>query len=134
MARTKHALTDAEVAELKPHPDGRERTYREFNVPGLMLRVGRRKRSWELRIEAEPRVRKPLGEYPQVKVDAAVAMAKAMWERHKDKQPVDGPTKEEMTIALAWPLFEKWLGDEDRSDTTLAAYRHSYGFRVISSG
>jgi integrase len=126
MSRNRHALTDADVAELAPFPDGRERTCREFNVPGLMLRVGRRKRTWELRIERPPAVRKPLGEWPRLTVGAATETARQMWERHKAGQPVDGPTKDEMTMALAWPLFRQRLIDENRSPKTLAAYHHAF--------
>jgi integrase len=130
--RNRHALTDAEVATLAPHPDGRERTYRDFGVSGLMLRVGRRKRSWELRIESLPAVRKTLGEWPPIKVAAATYTARAMWERHNAGQPVDGPTKDEMTIALAWPLYAQRLRDDARSDATLLAYGHS--FQRLSEG
>ena len=126
MPRNRHALTDAQVAELAPHPDGRERTCRDFNVPGLMLRIGRRKRSWELRIERAPAVRKPLGEWPRLTVSAATETAQQMWQRHKAGQPVDGPARHEVTLALAWPLFKQRLIDENRSPKTLAAYQHAF--------
>src|ERR1035437_7426800 len=124
--RTRDLVTDADIAKLTPKPGGAERTLRSFGVPGLMLRVGRRKRSWELRIERRPQVRKPLGEWPQVKVGMATDTARQMWERHRAGQPVDGPNKDEMTIALAWPLYEARLRDENRSEKTLLAYGHSY--------
>lgn len=124
--RTRDLVTDADIAKLTPKPGGAERTLRSFGVPGLMLRVGRRKRSWELRIERRPQVRKPLGEWPQVKVGMATDTARQMWERHRAGQPVDGPNKDEMTIALAWPLYEARLRDDGRSEQTLLAYGHSY--------
>jgi integrase len=126
MARQKLALTDAQVAELKPHADGREITCRTFGVPGLMLRTGSRKRTWELRIEAEPKTRRVLGTWPAIKVAAAADTARTMWKRHKDGQPVDGPQRGEDTIASAWVEFERYLEDENRSPKTLLAYKYSY--------
>ena len=64
--RARDLVTDADIAKLTPKLGGAERTLRSFGVPGLMLRVGRRKRSWELRIERAPAVRKPLGEWLSV--------------------------------------------------------------------
>src|SRR3974390_1338543 len=137
MGRIRHALTDSDVAQLAPKTNGKERTFREFGVPGLMLRVGRRKKTWELRIERGPAVRRSLGEWPHVKVAAAQDAARAMWERHKTGLPVDAPTKDEETIATVWEprgpdgkstpgMFQQHLIDENRSPATLTAYRHCF--------
>ena len=126
MARIRHALTDTDVAQLAPQTSGGERTFRQFGVPGLMLKIGKYKRSWELRIERTPPVRRPLGEWPKVKVAAAQDTARAMWERHRAGQPVDGPPRGEETIVSTWPLFRARLVDEARSSKTLAAYQHAY--------
>jgi integrase len=124
--RARDLVTDADIAKLTSKPGGAERTLRSFGVPGLMLRVGRRKRSWELRIERTPPVRKALGEWPQVKAAAAINTARHMWERYRAGQPVDGPSRDEMTIASAWPLYAQRLRDDGRSEKTLLAYGHSF--------
>jgi integrase len=126
MSRARALVTDADIATLGPKPNGSERTVRAFGVPGLMLRVGRRKRSWELRIESAPAVRKPLGEWPTIKVGSAIETARQMWERHKAGQPVDGPARGEDSIATAWPLWRARLVDDNRSPKTLLAYGHGY--------
>src|SRR3974390_2368959 len=137
MGRIRHALTDSDVAQLAPKTNGKERTFREFGVPGLMLRVGRRKKTWELRIERVPAVRRSLGEWPNVKVPAAQDTARLMWGRHKAGQSVDAPAKDAETIATVWELrgpdgkstpgmFQQYLIDENRSRATLLAYGHSF--------
>jgi integrase len=118
--------TDDIVETLAPHPDGSERTFREFGVSGLLLRVGQRKKKWELRIGDDKALRRVLGTFPQVKVAAAILTAQNMRKRHVAGLPIDAPTKDEHTIASTWPMFKKWLEGKGRSDKTLDAYQSAF--------
>lgn len=56
MVRARHGkLTDEFVGALAPGEAGRERIVRDGKVPGLLVRVGPRKRTFELRIEKPPK-------------------------------------------------------------------------------
>ena len=63
MSRARHALlTDTFIESLAPHEGGTERIVRDGAIPGFLIRVGSRKRSFELRIEKPPKVTKQLGQ------------------------------------------------------------------------
>jgi integrase len=122
-------LTDDDVKKLTPRPNGTEQVFRRvFGVRGLLLRVGKRKKTFELRAEGERPFRRVLGEHPAISVAAAIATAQEMWRRHDAKPPlpIDAPAKDEHTIATALPLFQAWLIAKGRSDKTLAAYASAF--------
>ena len=70
MARTarRGKLTDVLIERLTPRPDGREAIVRDGVIPGFLIRCGRRKKSFEIRIERKGRqkVFKTLGAWPGV--------------------------------------------------------------------
>jgi hypothetical protein len=82
-------LTDDDVKKLTPRPNGTEQVFRRvFGVRGLLLRVGKRKKTFELRAEGERPFRRVLGEHPAIPVAAAIATAQEMWRRHDAKPPL----------------------------------------------
>ena len=122
MPRNKDLPTDAAVALRPPHSGG----YRDFGVPGLLLRKGARKATWELRIEGRNARRRVLGEFPQVPVKLAIERARELRERARTGAPIDDAAPGAQTIAIAWPLYRARLIDENASPKTLAAYGHCY--------
>ncbi len=122
MSRNKDLPSDAAVAMRPPHTGG----YRDFQVPGLLLRKGARKATWELRVEGRKRARRVLGEFPQLSVKAAVERAREIRERARIGAPLDDAAPSDQTVASTWPLFRARLIDENRSPATVAAYSHSY--------
>jgi hypothetical protein len=83
-------LTDTYVESLKPKPNGVERIVRDGGVPGLLVRVGRRKRTFELRIEKPPKITRQLGHWPEVRAGEARRLAEEFWEKHRRGEPLDG--------------------------------------------
>jgi hypothetical protein len=72
MARGRHGkLTDSYIESLTPKDGGRERIVRDGAIPGFLIRVGSRKRTFELRIEKPPKVTKQLGHWPTVPASEA---------------------------------------------------------------
>jgi integrase len=124
MSRARHGkLTDAYVECLVPKEDGRERIVRDGAVPGFLVRVGPRKRTFELRIEKAPRATRPLGHWPDVRASEARRIAEDLWEKHRRGEPLDdGPRKDEETIASMWPRFKVRLEDDGRSNRTIGGY------------
>lgn len=121
MARNRLALDDAAVALLTPSAAG----CRNFGVPGLILRLGARRKSWELRIERGSKadhVHRALGEFPAVTVAQAQATAEAMWARYEAHEPIDGVPKDQASINSTWPLFRQRLVDDHKSPLTITAY------------
>jgi hypothetical protein len=93
-----------------------ERIVRDGSVPGFLVRVGRRKRSFELRIEKPPKITRQLGHWPEVRAGEARHVAEEFWEKHRLGQPLDaGAKKGEETMASTWPLFKARLADDGRS-------------------
>ncbi|MBX9841912.1 MAG: integrase arm-type DNA-binding domain-containing protein, partial [Xanthobacteraceae bacterium] len=116
-------LTDSYVEHLKPQPNGRERIVRDGALPGFLVRVGPRKRSFELRIEKRPKVTRQLGHWPNVRASEARKIAEEFWEKHQRGEPLDdGPRKGEETIASTWPLFKARLVDDGKSARTIESY------------
>jgi hypothetical protein len=108
------------------------RIIRDGAVPGFLIRVGRRKRSFELRIEKHPRITRPLGHWPDVRASEARQVAEELWEKHRRGEPLDGgPRKGDETIASTWPLMKARLTDDGRSDRTIEGYEHI--FRRLSN-
>ena len=65
MPRARHGkLTDTYVESLPPKEGRRERIVRDGVLPGFLIRVGPRKRTFELRIEKPPKTTRPLGHWP----------------------------------------------------------------------
>jgi len=117
-------LTDSYVKSLQPKPGGRERIVRDGAVPGFLVRVGPRKRSFELRIEQRPRVTRQLGHWPNMRADEARRVAQDFWEKHQRGEPLDeGPEKGEENIASTWPLFKARLVDDGKSQRTIEGYQ-----------
>ena len=64
-------LTNTFIESLLPQEGGRERIVRDGAVPGFLIRVGLRKRTFELRIEKPPKITLPVGHWPNLSaVDA----------------------------------------------------------------
>lgn len=122
MSRNRDLPSDAAVAMRPPHAGG----YRDFGVPGLLLRKGARKATWELRIEGRTAARRVLGEFPKMPVKLAVEKAREIRERVKDGVPIDGPEQGKETIATSWPLYRARLTDDGCSPKTLLAYGFAY--------
>ena len=116
-------LTDSYVETLKPRPNGVERIVRDGGVPGLLVRVGRRKRTFELRIEKPPKLTRQLGHWPEVRASEARRVAEDIWEKHRRGEALDGGAKRGgETIASTWPLFKARLVDDGRSTRTIEGY------------
>jgi integrase len=124
MPRARHGkLTDAYVESLSPKEGGRERIVRDGALPGFLVRVGPRKRSFELRIEKSPKSTRPLGQWPIVRASEARRIAEDLWDKHRRGEPLDGgPKREEETVATTWPRFRARLVDDGRSDRTIGGY------------
>jgi integrase len=124
MPRARHGkLTDSYVEGLKPKPNGCERIVRDGGVPGFLVRVGPRKRTFELRIEKRPRLTRQLGHWPDVRAGEARRVAEDIWERHRRGEPLDGETRKgEETIGSTWPLFKARLADDGKSRRTIEGY------------
>jgi integrase len=124
MARGRHGkLTDSYIEGLTPKDGGRERIVRDGAIPGFLIRVGSRKRTFELRIEKPPKVTKQLGHWPTVPASEARHIAEDFWDKHRRGVPLDdGPRKGEETIASTWPRFKARLDDEGRSPRTIRGY------------
>ena len=117
-------LTDTYVESLKPKPSGRERIVRDGGVPGFLVRVGLRKRTFELRIEQRPKITRQLGHWPDVRAGEARRAAEDIWAKHKLGEPLDGgASKGGETIASTWPLFKARLKDDGRSERTIDGYQ-----------
>jgi integrase len=116
-------LTDTYVESLKPKSNGRERIIRDGGVPGFLVRVGLRKRTFELRIERPPKITRQLGHWPDVRAGEARRTAEDIWAKHKLGEPLEGGAKKGgETIASTWPLFKARLTDEGRSQRTIDGY------------
>ena len=100
-------LTDTYVESLKTKPNGRERIVRDGGVPGFLVRVGLRKRTFELRIEQRPKITRQLGHWPDVRAGEARRAAEDIWAKHKLGEPLDGGAKKGgETIASTWPFLK----------------------------
>ena len=116
-------LTDSYVESLKPKSNGRERIVRDGSVPGFLVRVGPRKRSFELRIEQRPKITRQLGHWPDVRAGEARRVAEEIWGKHRRGEPLDGGARKGgETIASTWPLFKARLTDDGRSQRTIDGY------------
>jgi integrase len=124
MPRARHGrLTDAFVGSLTPKDGGRERIVRDGALPGFLVRVGPRKRTFELRIEKPPKVTRPLGHWPDLRASDARRLAEEVWEKHRRGDSVDGgPKRGEDSIASTWPRFKTRLVDDQRSERTIGGY------------
>ena len=124
MARARHGkLTDAYVESLTPRDDRRERIVRDGALPGFLIRVGPRKRTFELRIEKPPKLTRPLGHWPELRASDARRIAEEIWDNHKRGEPPDGgPKKGEDSVRSTWPRFKARLIDDQRSERTIGGY------------
>jgi hypothetical protein len=88
MSLARHGLlTDTFIESLAAHDGGRERTVRDGAIPGFLIRVGSRKRTFELRIEKPPKVTKQLGHWPTVPASDARQVPEDLWHRHQRGEP-----------------------------------------------
>jgi integrase len=99
--------------------------YRDGVLPGFGVRIGRRGRSFELRIERRGRAKvfQTLGAWPSMKTEEARAAAHDILASYERKEPIKEPRYGEMTIALAWPLYRARLLDNGASPSTLEGYK-----------
>ena len=95
MPRARHGkLTDEFVGGLAPREGGRESIVRDGALPGFLVRVGPRKRTFELRIEKPPKATRPLGNWPKTPAADARRMAEDLWDKHRRGEPLDdGPKR-----------------------------------------
>lgn len=102
--------------------------YRDGVLPGFGVRIGRSRKSFEVRIERRGRqkVFETLGQWPVMKADEARAQAHDILARYERRETIKVPRQGEPTIATLWPLYEKWLKDDGKSEATLAGYRGAY--------
>jgi hypothetical protein len=90
MPRARHGrLTDSFIEGLSPHEGGRERIVRDGAVPGFLIRVGLRKRTFELRIEKPPQITVPVGHWPGLSAVDARRKAEDLWDKHRKGEPLD---------------------------------------------
>jgi integrase len=121
-------LTDDFVEKLKPHPDGRERVERDGLVPGFLCRCGRRKKSFEIRVErrGRPKIFHHLGSWPETKASAARAAAHDVLAKFERREPIRAKPGE-ATLATMLPLYQQKLDDDAASEATKHWYRQSIG-------
>lgn len=121
-------LTDTLIERLMPRPDGREAIVRDGVIPGFLVRCGRRKKSFEIRIERKGRqkVFKTLGAWPSVKADEARAAAHDVLARYDRREPISEPRHGDMTVANTWPLYRSRLIDDGASPKTLEGYKFAF--------
>jgi hypothetical protein len=126
MPRARHGrLTDGFIESLLPHEGGRERIVRDGAIPGFLIRVGLRKRTFELRIEKPPKITVPVGHWPDLGAVEARRKAEDLWDKHRKGEPLDDrPPRDDETIATTWPRFKKRLEDDGRSERTIDGYGH----------
>ena len=124
MPRARHGkLTDTYVESLTPKEGRRERIVRDGVLPGFLIRVGPRKRTFELRIEKPPKTTRPLGHWPELRASDARRMAEELWDKHRHGEPLDGGSKKgEDSISSTWPRFRARLLDDQRSERTIGGY------------
>jgi hypothetical protein len=64
MARARHGkLMNSFIESLTPKEGGNECIARDDAIPGFLIRVGPRRRTFELRIEKPPKDRRQLGHW-----------------------------------------------------------------------
>ena len=121
-------LTDTLIERLTPRPDGREAIVRDGMIPGFLIRCGRRKKSFEIRIERKGRqkVFKTLGAWPSVKADEARAAAHDVLARYDRREPISEPRHGDITVANTWPLYRSRLIDNGASPKTLEGYKFAF--------
>ena len=124
MGRARHGkLTDSYVQSLSPRDDRRERIVRDGALPGFLIRVGPRKRTFELRIEKPPKMTRPLGHWPELRASDARRLAEEIWDKHRRGKSLKGGSKKgDETIRSTWPRFKACLIDDQRSDRTIGGY------------
>jgi integrase len=124
MPRARHGrLTDTFIESLLPQEGGRERIVRDGAIPGFLIRVGLRKRTFELRIEKPPKITVPVGHWPGLCAVEARRKAEDLWDKHRKGEALDDrPPRDDETIATTWPRFKKRLEDDGRSERTIEGY------------
>src|SRR5437762_12312129 len=124
MPRARHGrLTDTFIESLLPQEGGRERIVRDGAIPGFLIRVGLRKRTFELRIEKPPKISVPVGTWPGLCAVEARRKAEDLWDKHRKGEALDDrPPRDDETIATTWPRFKKRLEDDGRSERTIEGY------------
>ncbi len=121
-------LTDTLIEKLTPKQNGREAVVRDGVIPGFLIRCGRRKKSFEIRIERKGRqkVFKSLGSWPSVTADEARAAAHDVLARYDRREPIHEVRPGDMTIANVWPLYRSRLIDDNASPKTLEGYKFAF--------
>jgi integrase len=121
-------LTDKFVETLQPFPDGRERIVRDGALAGFLIRVGRRLKTFEIRIErrGRPKVHHRLGHWPDTKAEEARGLAHDVLGKFEKKEPIKARPGE-ATLATMLPLYLQKLDDDDASEWTTHWYTQSIG-------
>jgi hypothetical protein len=135
-------LTEAKVRAAKAKPNGDEVVLFDDAVPGLVLRVGRRKKTWRLRVfrrngEERINVTHPLGSYPPISLDTAREEARRILKTDDPLQlESDGPTLkdawESYRAARIKKLSTGTIANYERSFHHLAAF-HDTPLRALSA-
>jgi integrase len=127
--RTTGLLTEKFVREAL-RPESGEEIHRDGVVPGFVLRVGKRTKSFALRIERGRRgkpINIRLGEWPHLKADQAREMAEAHRAEYKAGLIIGSPSRA-VTIDSAWAVFKDAprRNGYDKSPATVDGYRVAY--------
>lgn len=114
-----HKLTDAFIAKLKrPGPP-----VRDGLIPGLVIRPGKTKMTWELRIEGERPANIKLGHWDDIaeplKAEAAWTLALETLGRHRRREPLVGPDAKTLSLEGAWPLRKADLERRKKSPASI---------------
>jgi hypothetical protein len=111
----------------KPRPDGRERVFFDDAIEGLTLRVGKRKKRFELRVQwrrggERGTTRHKLGAFPEISAAEARKRANAILGRDDPREKTSlGPTFKE-----AWEWFKAALEARGATAGTVANYELAF--------
>jgi integrase len=111
----------------KPRPDGRERVFFDDAIEGLTLRVGKRKKRFELRVQwrrggERGTTRHKLGAFPEISAAEARKRANAILGRDDPREKTSlGPTFKE-----AWEWFKAALEARGAAAGTVANYELAF--------
>lgn len=123
-------LTDAIVAKARANPDGTDKVLFDGAVPGLVLRVGKRRKTWRLQVHRRNGNQRStvthveeFGPYPAMSLADARKVAQEILARDDPAQATSsGPTLKE-----AWAAYEAAMVKRKRSPGTITGYTILFG-------